>query len=138
MNKTYTEEEINALEEELKVYKERYNKVLNRAKQYTCENQSMRLLHSCKNNAKKQNIEFALKVEDIVIPKTCMYLGIELTNISGEGRVQSNASIDRIDSTKGYIKDNIQVISDLANKMKQNATPEQLVTFAKNILRLHS
>ena len=138
MNKNYTVEEINALEEELKVYKERYNKVLNRAKQYTCENQSMRLLHSCKNNAKKQNIEFALKVEDIVIPKTCMYLGIELTNISGEGRVQSNASIDRIDSSKGYLKDNIQVISDLANKMKQNATPEQLVTFAKNILKLHS
>jgi hypothetical protein len=47
-------------------------------------------------------------------------------------------SIDRIDSTKGYIKDNIQVLSFLGNRMKNSATPDQLLTFAKNIISLYS
>lgn len=137
MEKEYTKEQIEALENELKLYKEKYNKVADRARQYLCENQNVRLLNSARNNAKKQGLEFSLTIDDIVFPEKCIYLDIPLTNITGQGRVQSNASIDRKDSKKGYTSDNIQIISDLANKMKQNATPEQLVTFAKNILKLH-
>jgi hypothetical protein len=46
-------------------------------------------------------------------------------------------SIDRIDSSKSYIKDNIQVMSFLGNRMKNSATPEQLLTFANNIISLY-
>lgn len=74
-------------------------------------------------------------MEDIDIPETCPMLGMPLTTTQGEGVVWSNASVDRIDNTKGYVKGNVQVVSRLANSMKQHATPEQLVAFAKAILK---
>jgi hypothetical protein len=105
---------------------------------YLHEHQEMRMYNTSKHRAKKHNIEFTIKLEDIIITKFCPLLGIPITNIFGKGRQQTNASLDRLDSAKGYTKENIQVISDLANRMKQDATPEQLITFAKNILQIYS
>lgn len=115
-----------------------YNRIMERAKQYLVDNQNIRLYNSARQRAKIQGIEFNLKKEDIVIPTHCPYLGVELTNIMGQGRIPTNASIDRIDNTKNYTKENIQIISDLANRMKQDATEIELITFAENILRMYS
>lgn len=115
---------------------EAYNRICIRAKQYLNDNQDYRLYQLTKSKCKKQGIEFNLDLADFKIPDTCKYLGVKLTNIMGTGRVPTNASIDRIDNTKGYIKGNIQIISDLANRMKQDATLDQLETFAINILKM--
>jgi hypothetical protein len=40
-------------------------------------------------------------------------------------------TLDRIDSTKGYIKENIQVISFKANRLKNNATVDELKSILK-------
>ena len=45
-------------------------------------------------------------------------------------------SIDRIDSSKGYTKDNIQIISLIANQMKWDSTKEERLKFAKYYLSL--
>lgn len=136
---------INIKKKGIMNYKEEYEKLLDKVikqrayvKQYQHERQEYRLLAAAKQRAKSSNLEFALELEDINIPEYCPYLNCEITNIFGEGRVWSNASIDRIDSSKGYIKGNIQVISDLANRMKQNASVEQLIAFANGILKLYA
>lgn len=89
--------------------------------------------------AKATNIEFDIDIEDIIIPKICPYLNIEITNIPNTTRnyIKSNASIDRIDNTKGYIKGNIQIISTYANFLKKDATVKELQSFADGINRLH-
>lgn len=101
------------------------------------EHPEKRLYWACKGIAKRKGLEFNIIPSDIIIPEICPYLGVPITNIWGHGSIQSNLSIDRIDSYKGYIKGNIQVISHLANRMKQEATPEQLIAFAHGILAIY-
>ena len=96
-----------------------------------------KMIGNSKHRAKELNITFEINIQDITIPSTCKYLDFPLTTIRGRGRLDTNASIDRIDSTKGYTPDNVEVISFLANRMKNSASIEQLKTFAKNIDKLY-
>lgn len=96
------------------------------------------LWYRAKDNSINKKCDFNLEVEDIIIPSHCPYLGIELTFGIQNKDMESYYSIDRIDSSKGYIKGNIQIISRLANTMKNSATKDQLITFANNILKMNN
>lgn len=102
------------------------------------ENRKKKLLWKAKERAAIEKIEFNLELNDIHIPEVCPYLGIKLTHLLGKGQLESNSSIDRIDSSQGYIKGNIQIISRMANTMKSNATQEQLLKFAWGIINTHN
>lgn len=90
----------------------------------------MNLLNRARKRAALYNLEFNITAEDIHLPKCCPILGIEL-GIGKKGGSDNSYSLDRIDSSKGYVKDNVQVISRLANTMKNSANPEILAKFAK-------
>lgn len=83
------------------------------------------LYNRAKIRAKKRGLEFSICQNDIVIPKNCPILGIEL-KVSDEKMSDSSPSLDRINSNMGYVKGNIQVISAKANTIKNNATLEEV------------
>jgi len=87
------------------------------------------LLSNAKQRAKKSNIEFTLTKDDINIPDTCPVFGFPLKREERESWMYA-PSIDRIDNTKGYIKENIIIVSRRANILKKDATIEELKKLA--------
>ena len=86
-----------------------------------------------KASAKKRNIPFNLTLTDILhmdLPITCPILGIPLKYNRGK-QDDDSYSIDRLDSTKGYEVDNIVVISWKANRLKSNASQDELQKIAE-------
>jgi hypothetical protein len=83
-----------------------------------------------RSGARTLGIEFSITKEDIkeVLVDVCPVLGIPLEfNMGKRDRHNYNSySIDRIDSSKGYVKGNIQVMSKRANTLKSDATLEEL------------
>lgn len=92
--------------------------------------------------ALKAGIEHAISPDDIPTPNKCRYLQIELVypgDPEKKGRWANNlASLDRIDSSKGYVPGNVQVISFAANRMKQDSSIRLLIQFARGVLREHA
>lgn len=96
-----------------------------------------KMLNSAKERAIKSNYEFNIDVADIIIPAFCPILKIPL--FKGKGKVGPNSpSLDRKDSSKGYIKGNVWVVSQLANTMKTNADRASLLIFAKWVINEYS
>ena len=93
-----------------------------------------KMLENAKQRAKKAGLIFFITEHDINVPEYCPYLNIKLEIKGGNGRSGKCPSIDRINNDLGYIPENIEIISDKANKMKQDSSIEELVTFAKNVL----
>ena len=85
---------------------------------------------SAQARAKKKKLEFSIKYEDVFIPEYCPILGIKIdkfledTSQSHESRA-SSPSLDRVDSSKGYIKGNVSVMSYRANILKGQGTAQQ-------------
>jgi len=88
------------------------------------------LLMSATARAKKKKLDFSIKHEDVLIPEYCPILGIKIDKFledasqSHQSRI-SSPSLDRIDSSKGYVKGNVAVISYKANVIKGQGTAKQ-------------
>jgi hypothetical protein len=106
-------------------------------RQYANWSLEYRLFHTAKSRAKLKNREFTITLKNIKIPDVCPILGIKLQRDLIETRADNRPSIDRIDSTKGYTPENIQVISLRANILKNNMTleeAEKLITYFRRSL----
>jgi hypothetical protein len=106
----------------------------------------MAMFHNAKYRAARSGIEFSITLDDIrQLAKGlthCPWLGIELRwqcNFgSGVGRGKSKAhphspSLDRLDSSKGYVKGNIVIVSHRANAIKRDATAQELISMGQRI-----
>jgi len=96
------------------------------------QNPRYQLWLQAKRRAKKKNIPFDLKPEDIPeIPEFCPILGVKLQVNSDKTNLDSSPTLDRIDNSKGYTKDNIMIISHRANRLKGDFTLDELKRMVK-------
>jgi len=102
------------------------------------ESVEMKMFRRAKQRAKEKGLEFNLTHEDVVVPKYCPILGIELKMHKGRSGGNPNSpALDRVDNNKGYVKGNVMVMSHLANMMKSSATTEEMVKFAEWVIKTH-
>lgn len=89
------------------------------------------MLHRLRKKCLTTGIPFNLEsIEDIPFVTHCPVFGVELA-IGAKKQHDFSPSIDRIVPELGYTKGNVIVVSDLANRIKSNATPEQIMAVAK-------
>jgi hypothetical protein len=87
-----------------------------------------------KFRASRDNLPFDITVDDLTIPEFCPVLGIKL-DCSGSAEERDTApSIDRIIPEEGYVKGNVCVISQKANRLKNNATIDELMAIVDYLL----
>ena len=92
------------------------------------------MLANARIRAREKDLPFSISYKDIKIPALCPVLNIPLER--GVGVSHDNSpSLDRITPDKGYVLGNIKVISYRANRIKSNATNEELVAVAKYICK---
>ena len=101
------------------------------ANSYRSLSQQRKLYLFAKQRAKQKGLEFSITEEDILIPARCPILDIPLAAGSGKNGSASadndNApTIDRIDNSIGYTKENIAVISRRANTLKKDSSLNEL------------
>ena len=110
--------------------RERYRELNNSATRTKRKSSPERqILWSARARAKKRGLEFNLTVEDIMIPAVCPVLGIPIIHYLGDGdgaRRPESPSLDRINNDLGYVQGNVIVISWRANRLKNDASIEEL------------
>lgn len=103
-----------------------------KAKLWRKRHPDRKMLQGARERAKNRKVPININVEDIIIPELCPILGTPLIQNTSYA-----ASLDRINPDLGYTKDNIQVISRKANRMKNDATPEELRRFAEWVIKTY-
>ena len=81
-----------------------------------------RIFNRAKARAKERQMEFNIEITDIVLPSECPVLHKPFIY----GNHDWTYSLDRIDPKLGYIKGNIQIISNRANVLKNDATLQEI------------
>lgn len=82
-----------------------------------------------KTRAKKSGIAVTMTKEEfetIKIPDRCPVLDIPIIKNQTNHCNGFSPSVDRIDNSRGYEFDNVTIISQKANRIKNNATIEEL------------
>lgn len=94
---------------------------------------------NAKRRARSKGLPYDIDIDYLrsIAPSRCPLLGVELqwacnSGLSSEGGPSSNSpSLDRIDSSKGYVKGNVVIVSHRANTIKNDATEDELLRIGR-------
>lgn len=100
-----------------------------------------RIMHMCakaKTRAKKKGWDFDLDKDYIksIWPVDNLCPVYKTPFVMCETNSNQNASLDRIDSSKGYVKGNVMVISWRANNLKSDASLHELEVLVEYLKRI--
>jgi hypothetical protein len=97
---------------------------------WTKRNPERRQYQRAKERAKKKGLEFSVPFAEIIWPEFCPALGVRLARaVRGESYSEArenSPSLDRIDNRKGYVSGNVIVVSFRANRLKSNASLDEM------------
>lgn len=80
------------------------------------------MLSKVKYRCKVRNVYFDIRYEDFEVPDVCPVLGISMDRRD----LDHTPSLDRFDNTLGYTPDNVNMISQRANRIKNDSTLEEI------------
>ena len=102
--------------------------------------------NSLKGGAKERNLEVAITKQDVIDlwkkqKGLCSVTGLPMEKVKAKQTTRAGyknlyrASVDRIDSQKGYTLDNIRMVCSHVNIMKMDLTDEQLKFWCEAIVK---
>ena len=93
-----------------------------------------KIFKRARQRSRDRGIVFTITLHDVMdlsVPVVCPAVGIPLKHKVSTSQTDDSVSIDRIDSTRGYEPDNVHLISWRANRLKSNATLDELIMLGK-------
>ena len=106
-------------------------KIAESLKKYRQNNKEKLIVRRAKTRANKKNVPFNIDEDYIkkIWPKhnICPIFKIKFER----GNLDQSPSLDRIIPKLGYVKGNVQIMSHKANRIKNNATFEELIIIGK-------
>ena len=101
--------------------------------------QTRNMVNKARSRAQAKHLEFNLDREYVrsLVVTHCPILNIPLewscNRNNGHSAMAASPSLDRIDPAKGYVKGNVWIISHRANRIKSDATHEELKLVTKAV-----
>jgi hypothetical protein len=96
-----------------------------RRKQERKDNPLQTMVYAAKSRARKLGVPFNITPEDLALPSHCPIWGIPLV-IGGGVISDGSPSLDKFIPELGYVRGNVAIISNKANRTKNNATTEEI------------
>lgn len=95
-------------------------------------------LLAAKKRANKKGLDFDIDLDFMYYlwnkqKGLCNISKLPMTFYFKNNHRKYNLSVDRIDSTRGYTKDNVQLVCDVVNRMKLDLSMKEFVTLCKTI-----
>jgi len=103
------------------------------------QDRSRHSIHKMRGRAKEKNVPFDVKQHEVYkmyleSDMICPILGVKMVWSDGETYNPYHVTIDRKDPDKGYVIDNMWLISRRANQIKSDASLPELIRAMANLI----
>jgi hypothetical protein len=96
-----------------------------------------KMLLSAKHRTEKSGVIFNLTIDDIPeVPEYCPLFNIKIFRSVSRYQCDNSPSLDRIIPSLGYVKGNVRIISNRANRLKNNGSSEEFEILYRDALKI--